>query len=86
MKNHRRLVAFQEMLKVGQGLQHGSMGLGKMGGSERKASYAPHIWSEEEIRDLELRGTYAPVRGKREWETRTLLSQYNEWQEKRAYR
>ncbi len=82
MKSHRRLVAFQEMLKVGQSLKSGSVGSGKMGGSERRASYAPHFWNEEEIRDLEMRGAYAPVRGKRESETRTLLSHYQELQER----
>lgn len=86
MKNHRRLVAFQEMLKVGQSLKSGSAGSGKMDSPERRASYAPHFWSEEEIRDLEMRGVYTPVRGKREWETRTLLSHYNQLQERNTNR
>ena len=86
MKNHRRLVAFQEMLKVGQSLKSDRVGSEKMDGPERRASYAPHFWSEEEIRDLELRGVYAPVRGKREWDSRTLLSHYNERQERQPNR
>ena len=86
MKNHRRLVAFQEMLKVGQSLKFGSVGADKGGGLERRASYAPHFWNEEEIRNLEMRGAYAPVPGKRESETRMLLSHYNERQERQPNR
>lgn len=78
MKSHRRLVAFQEMLKVEQRLNSGTERSREMVGLERRASYAPHFWSEEEIRDLKMHGVYAPVRGKREWHTRTLLSHYNE--------
>lgn len=86
MKSHRRLVAFQEMLKVGQSLKPGKMSVGNTTGPQRRANYAPHFWSEEEIRGLELRGVYAPVRGKREWDTRTLLSHRNELQERKSSR
>ena len=86
MKSHRRLVAFQEMLKVGQRLKSSMMSVGNMAGPKRRANYAPHFWNEEEIRDLELRGVYAPVRGKREWDTRTMLSHYTELQERRPSR
>ena len=43
MKSHRRLVAFQEMLKVGQSLKFGIVGAGKERDLERRASYAPHF-------------------------------------------
>jgi|GEM_PF-5853913 len=86
MKSHRRLVAFQEMLKVRQSLNSGNERSREIVGPKRRASYAPHFWSEEEIRDLEMRGVYVPVRGKREWDTRTLLSHYNEWPKRRPNR